>query len=292
MLTFLKRLFAGRSVEPRAVEASVRLAQAEQGLRQSEEHFQQLVAGVRDYAVFLLDREGHITSWNDGAERIKGYRAEEIIGQHFSRLYPKDATSSGWPAHELSMAAATGRFEDEGWRLRKDGSRFWANVIITALHDEAGNLRGFSKITRDLTERKQTEENARRLLEEQAARQAAEEAERQVRASEERLRLFVEHTPAAVAMLDRDMHYLLVSQRRLKDYGLEGRDIIGRSYYEVFPNVPERWKEIHRRCLAGAVERCEEDRLIRPDGQETWLRWEICPWRDQQGEIGGIMVFS
>ncbi len=160
------------------------------------------------------------------------------------------------------------------------------------MHDEAGNLRGFSKITRDLTERRQAEENARRLLEEQAARQAAEEAERQVRASEERLRLFVEHTPAAVAMLDRDMHYLLVSQRRLREFGLEGQNVIGRSYYEVFPNVPERWKEVHRRCLAGAVERCEEDRFIRPDGQEVWLRWEICPWRDPQGEIGGVMVFS
>jgi PAS domain S-box-containing protein len=88
------------------------------------------------------------------------------------------------------------------------------------------------------------------------------------------------------------MHYLLVSQRRLRDFGLEGQDIIGRSYYEVFPNVPQRWKELHRRCLAGAMERCEEDRFIRPDGREVWLRWEICPWRDQQGEIGAMMIFS
>jgi PAS domain S-box-containing protein len=136
-----------------------------------------------------------------------------------------------------------------------------------------------------LTDRKQAEEIARRLLEEQAARQAAEAAGRQLRASEERLRLFVEHAPAAVAMLDRDMRYLLVSKRRLQD-------LIGRNYYEVFPNVPERWKEVHRRCLAGASERCEEDRFIRPGGQEMWLRWEICPWRDQQSEIGGIIIFS
>ena len=134
--------------------------------------------------------------------------------------------------------------------------------------------------------------SARLLLDEQVARRAAEEAERQVRASEERLRLFVENTPAAVAMLDRNMHYLLVSRRRLRDYGLEGQDVIGRDYYEVFPNVPERWKEIHRRCLAGATERCEEDRFIRPDGQEVWLRWEICPWRDPHGEIGGVLIFS
>ncbi|HYH63068.1 MAG TPA: PAS domain S-box protein, partial [Urbifossiella sp.] len=109
----------------------------------------------------------------------------------------------------------------------------------------------------------------RRLPEEHEARRAAEDAERRVRASEDRLRLFVEHTPAAVAMLDRDMRYLLVSHRRLRDYGLEGQDVIGRSYYEVFPNVSERWKEIHRRCLAGASERSEEDRFVRPDGQEV-----------------------
>ena len=137
------------------------------------------------------------------------------------------------------------------------------------------------------------QQRAERAKEDQRSqREAAEEAERQVRASEERLRLFVEHTPAAVAMLDQDMRYLLISQRRLSDFGLEGQNVIGRSYYEVFPDVPQRWKEVHRRCLAGAVERCEEDQFIRPDGQELWLRWEICPWRDQQGEIGGVIVFS
>src|SRR3954471_23955170 len=91
-------------------------------LRESEEQFAKLVSGVRDYAVFLLDRRGNVRTWNAGAERAKGYRAEEIIGHHFSRFYPSDAVSSGWPAHELEVAAATGRFEDEGWRVRKDGS--------------------------------------------------------------------------------------------------------------------------------------------------------------------------
>src|SRR5258705_171971 len=104
-----------------------------------------------------LDRGGSVASWNAGAERMKGYRAGEIVGQHFSRFYPPERIAAGWPEHELEQARTTGRFEDEGWRIRKDGSRFWANVVITAVHDEAGQLRGFAKVTRDLTERRRIE---------------------------------------------------------------------------------------------------------------------------------------
>ena len=147
--------------------------QAEEALRRSEERFRLLVEAAKDYAIFLLDPQGHVASWNPGAERIKGYKADEIIGQHFSRFYPQEAIDRGWPAHELKVATAEGRFEDEGWRVRKDGTQFWANVVITALKDEQGKLLGFSKITRDLTARKQAEENARRLAEETAARQVA-----------------------------------------------------------------------------------------------------------------------
>ena len=129
----------------------------EEGLRHSEERFRLLVEGVSEYAIFMLDVNGLVTTWNSGAARIKGYRAEEIIGQHFSKFYPEDAVESGWPEHELRVATAEGRFIDEGWRVRKDGSRFWAHVTITALRDDAGRLRGFAKLTRDLTERKRTE---------------------------------------------------------------------------------------------------------------------------------------
>ncbi|MGQ0547856.1 MAG: hybrid sensor histidine kinase/response regulator, partial [Betaproteobacteria bacterium] len=122
-----------------------------------EDPFRQLVDSTRDYAIFLLDRGGHILTWNAGAERIKGYAAPEILGHHFSRFYPAEALAQRWPEHELAVAAAQGRFEDEGWRLRKDGSRFWANVIITALRDAEGEVRGFAKITRDLSERQRAE---------------------------------------------------------------------------------------------------------------------------------------
>lgn len=131
---------------------------AEKELQASEERFRLLISGVRDYAIFALDPEGRVASWNAGAERIKGYRAEEILGRHFTCFYPPEALEQGLPEKELRVAASEGRSEDEGWRVRKDGSRFWANTVITALKDEAGNLRGFSKVTRDITDRKRVEQ--------------------------------------------------------------------------------------------------------------------------------------
>jgi len=140
----------------------------EDELRRSEEKFRLLVGGIRDYAVFMLDPEGRIATWNEGAEAIKGYKAEEIIGEHFSRFYPQEAIDARFPQMELEVAARVGRFEDEGWRLRKDGSAFWANVIITALFDSNGKLRGFAKVTRDMTERRRVvalEESERKMNE-------------------------------------------------------------------------------------------------------------------------------
>ena len=125
-----------------------------------------LVESSVDYAIFMLDADGYIASWNPGAARIKGYRAEEIVGRHFSVFYPPDAIARKWPDHELTVAAREGRFEDEGWRVRKDGSLFWANVVITALRGEDGVLRGFAKVTRDLTQRKAHEERIERLTRE------------------------------------------------------------------------------------------------------------------------------
>jgi PAS domain S-box-containing protein len=131
-------------------------------LTQSDEQFRLLVEGVRDYAIFMLDAEGRVSSWNAGAQLIKGYTADEVIGRHFSMFYPPDALARDWPATELRRAAAEGRVEDEGWRIRKDGSRFWANVILTALRTEDGELVGFAKVTRDLTERRAADERLRR----------------------------------------------------------------------------------------------------------------------------------
>jgi PAS domain S-box-containing protein len=120
-----------------------------------------LVEGISDYAIYLLSPEGYITSWNRGAERFKGYKADEIIGRHFSEFYTPKDRESGLPKRALETAAREGKFESEGWRVRKDGTRFWANVVITALHDSTGALRGFAKVTRDMTERRAAEEAAR-----------------------------------------------------------------------------------------------------------------------------------
>ena len=147
----------------------------ELALRRSEERSRLFIDAVEDYAIFMLDPEGCVSTWNTGAERIKGYKASEIIGQHFSRFYPAEDVRAGKPAWELDVASKGGRFEDEGWRLRKDGSRFWANVIITAIRDRAGVLLGFSKVTRDFTERMQAQKSL------EASRRKLQESERSLR---------------------------------------------------------------------------------------------------------------
>ncbi|HMF86588.1 MAG TPA: PAS domain-containing sensor histidine kinase [Gemmatimonadaceae bacterium] len=148
-------------------------------IKQGGQFYQMMVDSVRDYAIFMLDPDGHVASWNKGAQRIKGYTPSEIIGQHFSVFYPQKDITSGKPPHELKVAARVGRFEDEGWRLRKDGTAFWANVIITAVRDEKSNLIGFSKVTRDLTERRAAEEksiaDARRIAKAEASNTAKSE---------------------------------------------------------------------------------------------------------------------
>ena len=154
----------------------------ELALRESEARFRLLVEAVRDYAIFMLDPEGNISSWNLGAERIKGYKSADIIGRHFSCFYPEEDVRSGKPQSELVIAAKEGRFEDEGWRLRKDGSKFWANVVITAIRDNAGKLLGFAKVTRDITDRMQIHKALQREVTERR------EAENRLNESQKSLR--------------------------------------------------------------------------------------------------------
>jgi PAS domain S-box-containing protein len=135
----------------------------------SDDRFRLLVESVKDYAIFMLDTGGHVATWNLGAERIKGYKADEIIGKHFSIFYPPEDVAAGKTERELETAIREGRFEEEGWRVRKDGSRMWASVTITALHNPEGALIGFAKVTRDLTEHRQAEENRRAVAAEKAA---------------------------------------------------------------------------------------------------------------------------
>ena len=155
----LRRLNA--MLSDRVEEGQRKVLQASARLDESEQRFRLLVQGVTDYAIFMLDPNGLVSSWNAGAERIKGYAAEEIIGQHFSRFYPEEDRRAGAPARALDLAARQGRFEGEGWRVRKSGASFWASVVIDPIRDHAGRIVGFAKVTRDLTEKRTAEEQLR-----------------------------------------------------------------------------------------------------------------------------------
>jgi PAS domain S-box-containing protein len=241
-----------------------------ENLRQSEERFRLLVENVRDYAIFMLDPEGHVLTWNAGAERFKGYRAAEIIGQHFSRFYPAEALAQNLPARELEIARDAGTFEDEGWRVRKDGSLFWANVIITAIRNSRRELIGFAKVTRDLTQRRNHEEELRR--------------------SEERFRLLVEGVGEyAIFMLD--PNGIVVSwnagAQRIKGYTAD--EIIGRHFSVFYPeNVRESgWPEHELREAAAKGSFVDIGWRLRKDGTTFWANVTITALRDDAGQLLG-----
>ena len=230
-----------------------------------------LVDTVRDYAIFALDPDGFILSWNAGAERIKGYKPEEIIGRHFSIFYPRTLVAEGFPAFELRMAANTGRFEDEGWRIRKDGSRFWANVVITALRDKSGKLLGFGKVTRNLTERR--------------------EAEEALRESEERFRLLIEGVrDYAIFMLDPLGRVATWNDGAERINGYRAKEIIGQHFSKFYPTAdvaadkPE--KELAIAARAGKYE--EEGWRVRKDGEQFWASVLITALRNHAGELVGF----
>ena len=170
------------------VRDRVELDRAREDLRVSEERFRLLVDGVRDYAIFMLDAQARISSWNQGAARIKGWDATEILGQPYDVFFTPEDRAAGVPAALIAGVTKEGALDTTGWRVRKDGSRFWAHASLTVIRDESGALRGFAKVTRDLTERRRAEENERNLIIERTAREAAQEAEQRLRASEEKLR--------------------------------------------------------------------------------------------------------
>jgi PAS domain S-box-containing protein len=247
----------------------------ENTLRQSEERFRLLVAGVRDYAIFMLDPKGVVSTWNAGAEFIKGYTAEEIIGSHFSRFYPPESLKRGLPETELRGAMMEGRFEDEGWRVRKDGSRFWANVIITAIRDANGQLLGYSKVTRNLTERRRYEDDLRR--------------------SEERFRLLVDGvTEYAIMMLDNDGYVTSwnVGAQRIKGYA--SNEILGSHMSNFYPSEAvlenKPWED-----LAVAREQgrsTHEGWRVRKDGTLFWANSVITALRDQDRRPYGFAMVT
>jgi len=235
-------------------------------LRQSEERFRLMVEAVRDYAIFMLDTKGYIVSWNEGAKRIKGYSADEIIGKHFSTFYTSEDLDSKKPERELKIAIATGKYEEEGWRVRKDGSLFWANVVITALFNDQNKHIGFSKVTRDLTEKRESQESLRQ--------------------SEERYRSLVEQvTDYGIFMLDEKGRIISWNEGAKKIKGYDEREIIGK-YFSIF--YPEEdvlnGKPALELKIAKAEGKYEEEGWrIRKDGSPFWANVVITAVYNNQG---------
>jgi PAS domain S-box-containing protein len=233
--------------------------------------FRVFVESVRDYALIMLDPQGYIVSWNSGAEAIKGYKADEIIGKHFTAFYPQEAIASGLPERELVVADAVGRFEDEGWRLRKDGTRFWANVVITALRDRAGNLIGFAKVTRDLSERRKIEEN--------------------LRFSEQRFRALVQTVrDYAIIMLDPEGRVATWNEGAQHINGFAANEIIGQHFSRFYPpdavarGAPAQ--ELKTATTEGRFE--EEGWRLRKDGTRFWASVVLTAIRDARGQLQGF----
>jgi PAS domain S-box-containing protein len=244
-------------------------------MTQGDEIFRRLVESVRDYAIFLLTPDGHIASWNTGAQRLKGYRAEEAIGRHFSVFYPPDANARGWPAEELRLAAANGRIEDEGWRVRKDGTRFWANVVITALRGPDGELLGFAKVTRDLTERRRHEQ--------------------ELRESEENLRLVVEgakdHAMFLVSPSGVVRSWNAAAERVL---AYAEADIVGRPLsllYTAEDQATGRPQlELRSAAHAGSFE--AEGWRVKADGTRLWTHAALNALLDPDGRLRGYVQIA
>ncbi|MBV9860575.1 MAG: PAS domain S-box protein [Alphaproteobacteria bacterium] len=243
--------------------------QAEDALRLSEERFRLLVSGVKDYAIIMLDPAGLIVTWNEGARRLKGYTQAEIIGHSMKKFYPPEAIAAGLPDRLLAQAAAEGRVEDEGWRVRKDGSRFFANVVLTAMRDAGGALTGFAKITRDITERKENEEK--------------------LRASEARYRLLADNATDVIMLVGPDGRRLYVSPASRAVLGYEPEELVDLPVGGlVHPEDRAAWSGSRRQALNAPEGEITEAiyRCIRKDGSLVWVEADRqrCP-----GDLGYVV---
>ena len=288
MLNFLHRLLPG---EKEALALNAALKAEVQERKQAQERLQLLIEQVKDYAIFMLDREGRVATWNQGAERLKGYTSEEILGRHFSCFYPEEDVALGKPPMELTLADTYGTYQEEGWRIRKDGSRFLAHVVITALRNPQGALTGFVKVTRDITMQKDAEARMlsfARELEENVALKTQELQE-----SEARLQGFIRHATSAIAFKGADGRYLLLNPMMETLLGRSRAEILGRTDLELLPapRGPEV-AQADRKVLASGQALEVEEHWTHADGSSHDYLSQKFPLVDGEGHHWGIGIID
>ena len=252
-----------RAEDQRAVAVTAR----EAGEREFRATFEQAAVGMA-----MVAPDGHWLRANERLCQILGYTRNELLGLRFQDITYPDDLAADLARAERVLAGELATYSVEKRYLRKTGEVIWVNLTVGLVHKADGQPDFFVSVIEDI--------QARRL-----AQQALAE-------TEARLQLFIEHAPAALAMFDRDMRYLFVSQRWRKTYGLGDRPLLGRLHYEVFPEIRAEWKALHQRALAGEVLRSDEDRFVRADGSVQWMRWELRPWLRPDGSVGGIVTFT
>lgn len=244
-----------------------------QALHETTERLRLMIESTRDYAIIMLDAQGRVATWNSGAAHIKGYAAKEILGQHFSRFYPRSQLRQGWPQRLLKIARTTGRAEDEGWRVRKDGSQFWASVIITAIRDPNGRLRGFLKVTRDMTDRKRAEDA--------------------VRESEARIQAILDNSPAMIFLKDPRGRYLHANRRFQQAFHYTLEQILGKTDAELFPQIQaEVFRGNDLKVLRGGKSQIFDEIALHDDGPHASIVTKF-PIQNAKGSIcaiGGIVT--
>ncbi|MFB2934106.1 PAS domain S-box protein [Aerosakkonemataceae cyanobacterium BLCC-F154] len=307
ILFVLEGLFISKIIH-QLTTANQKIKLGKQALKESEARYRLLVESVKDYAIFFLDLKGAVVSWNQSAQNLQGYRSEEIIGRHFSCFYPEEDIAEGKPDRYLQIAATEGYIENEGWRVRQDGSRFWANAIITALRDEKGNLTGFSKLMRDLSERKQAEDSLQQLnsnlefrIQERTAQLTAANRELQqqieerrkaeiaLQKSEELFRVIFNQTFQFIGLMQPDGILIEANETALNFAGLQREDVLDRPFWEarwwtISPETQARLKQAIQRAANGEFIRYEVDVLGVGDTVVT-IDFSIKPVRNETGEV-------
>jgi two-component system, cell cycle sensor histidine kinase and response regulator CckA len=254
----------------RSVRYAIERHRASQALRESNESLARVISSAAD-AIVTKDLKGIIRSWNPAAERMFGYSADEVLGKPLPMIFPVDRVNE---EREILARIQKGESVEhfESIRIRKDGRPLQVALTISPIRDSEGRVIGASKIARDISAQKQAEEALRK--------------------SERQLRQFIEQAPVSVAMFDMAMRYVAASRRWVEAYGRGHSELVGLGHYDLNPDLPERWKELHRRGLAGENLRNDRDVWLKDNGEQHWLRWAINPWHCSSGDIGGVIILA